>query len=193
MYEYNPLDIAGLKQIGIAFETDEESNAFAALIREELEIRIGEAISAKLTEEQLNEYDALYEQEATSAWLGANCPDYRKIVQEKAGELKSELLRHRKSIDGLDESFEMRVNSLPIAELKLTPHGRSYNCLKHAGIDTIGELRKVVDLSQIRNLTPACEREINEKLNEYLASLPSAEEQDKDICFADLIADCEDE
>lgn len=43
MHEYNPLDIARLKQIGIAFETDEESNAFAELIREELEVRIGEA------------------------------------------------------------------------------------------------------------------------------------------------------
>ena len=181
MYEYNPLDIAGLKKIGIAFETDDESNAFAELIREELEVRIGEAISAKLNKEQLNEFDALHGQEETSAWLGANCPDYRQIVRQKAGEFKSELLRHRKSIDGLDESFEMRVNSLPIAELKFTPHGRSYNCLKRAGIDTIGELRKGTDLSQIRNLTPACEREINEKLNEYLASLPPAEEKDKDI------------
>lgn len=180
MYEYNPLDIAGLKQIGIAFETDEESNAFAELIREELEVRIGEAISAKLTKEQLNEFDALHGQEEASAWLGANCPDYRQIVRQKAGEFKSELLRHRKSIDGLDESFEMRVNSLPIAELKLTPHGRSYNCLKRAGIDTIGELQKVADLSQIRNLTPACEREIEEKLNDYLASLPSVDEQDED-------------
>ena len=180
MYEYNPLDTAGLKQIGISFETDEESNAFAELIREELEVRVGEAISAKLTKEQLNEFDALHGQEEASAWLGANCPDYRSIVRKKAGEFKSELLRHRKSIDGLDESFEMRVNSLPIAELKLTPDGRSYNSLKRAGIDTIGELRKVTDLSQIRNFTPACEREIEEKLNDYLASLPSVDEQDED-------------
>lgn len=35
MYEYKPLDIAGLKQIGIAFDTDEESNAFAELISED--------------------------------------------------------------------------------------------------------------------------------------------------------------
>ncbi len=171
MYEYNPLDINGLKQIGIAFKTDEESNAFAGLIREELEVRVGEAISENLSEEQRNEFDTLDGPEECSAWLSANCPDYRKIIRKKASEFKSELLRHRKSIDGLDESFEMNVNSLPITVLNLIPNGRSINCLKRAGIDTIGELRMVHDLSQVRSLTPGCRRDIEEKLNEYLASL----------------------
>lgn len=170
MFEYNPLDKAGLEQIGISFETDEEANAFEKLIREELEVRVGEAIGENLTEEQLEEFDAL-EIEECSAWLNANCPDYRRIVQKKAGEFKAELLHHRKSIDGLRDSREMYVNSLPIAAIKLTMHSRSYNCLKRAGIDTVGELRKVTDLSQIKNLTQPCIREIEKKLDVFLAAL----------------------
>lgn len=49
------------------------------------------------------------------------------------------------------------------------------------------------DLSQIRNLTPTCEREIEEKLNECLASLPSGDEQDEYICFADFVTDIDED
>lgn len=168
MYEYNPLDIDGLKQIGIDFETKEEAYAFAELICEELEVRIGEAISEGLTKTQLKEYDSLNNLIESQRWLEWNCPDYRRIVQRTAGEFKAELLHYRKSIDGLRDYYEMRINSMPLEELKLTPNGRSFNCLKRAGIDTIGELRLVSDLSKIKNLTAACVHEVEDKLTVFL-------------------------
>ena len=164
MYEYNRLDTVGLKQLGIAFETEEEAEAFAEIIREELEVRVGKTISEGLSEALLDEFDSITTEEESTRWLEDNCPDYRKIVQRETVKIKTELLRYRMRIDGLCDNYEMRVNSIPIEDLRLTPHGRSYNCSKRAGIDTVGELRKVSDWSQIKNLTSFCVREIKEKL-----------------------------
>lgn len=58
-------------------------------------------------------------------------------------------------------------DSSSIDELELSV--RSFNCLKRAGIDTVGELRSKTyeDLRRIRNLSPRCREEIMEKLKEY--------------------------
>ena len=58
-------------------------------------------------------------------------------------------------------------DSSSIEELDLSV--RSFNCLKRAGVDTIGELRSMTydDLRKIRNLSPRCREEITEKLKEY--------------------------
>ena len=58
-------------------------------------------------------------------------------------------------------------DSSSIEELDLSV--RSFNCLKRAGVDTIGELRSMTydDLRKIRNLSPRCREEIMEKLKEY--------------------------
>ena len=66
------------------------------------------------------------------------------------------------------ESTSITVDdSYYIEELDLSV--RSFNCLKRAGVDTVGELRSMTydDLRRIRNLSPRCREEIMEKLKEY--------------------------
>src|SRR5664279_2535314 len=69
-----------------------------------------------------------------------------------------------------DESLEEDYN-LPVEELNLTQ--RSYNCLKHEGIHTVGELtaRSEADLMDIRNFGQKSITEVKEKLAELGFSL----------------------
>ena len=179
MYEYTRLDVGGLKQLGISFETMEESVAFAALIQEELEERVGRAISERLSDTQLDEFDSIVNAAEAKLWLRYNCPDYPKTVQSTVRRFIEELLQYRRSIDGLYDHYEMRVNSMPIENLDLTPHGRSYNCLKRARMQTVGDLVEGIegreDLLKIRNLGMRSAEEIMRAIMEYQYYLLSEE------------------
>ena len=50
--------------------------------------------------------------------------------------------------------------------IKLEPSVRTYNCLKRAGIDTVGDLVKksVSDLYHVRNMGRRCVEEVEELL-----------------------------
>ena len=98
---FNRLDADELAGIGIRFETEEETGAFADLILRELEIRIGEEISSRMTEEQLEEFDSCEGPEEEQKWLEKNCPDYRKIVFRKSDEFEQEIVRYKHMIAGI--------------------------------------------------------------------------------------------
>lgn len=171
VYEYNRLDKGGLKKIGITFRTRQESDTFAEIVKTELEIRIGAEISKGLSEEQLDEFDRLVDgkDEELSDWLEKNVPDMNRKIHKAAGEFKRELINRRTMIDGVCDTYEMRINSTPVERIGLIPWGRSCGCLKRAGIDTVGELRSVPDLSKIKNLSPRCVDEIRTKLADFLS------------------------
>ncbi len=99
--DFERLDSKEFASIGIRFETEEETRAFAELIREELEVRIGEAISEGMTRKQLDEFDRCNTQEAAQRWLAANRPDYRSIVLKKREELENEIIKYRSKISGV--------------------------------------------------------------------------------------------
>ena len=71
-------DEAILKQIGM--ENAPEAERLAAL--DQLRTLIGEAISATLSEQQLNEYQAIIDDdtEVIDAWLENNVPDYKNAA-----------------------------------------------------------------------------------------------------------------
>ena len=71
-------DEAILKQIGM--ENAPEAERLAAL--DQLQTFIGEAISATLSEQQLNEYQAIIDDdtEVIDAWLENNVPDYKNAA-----------------------------------------------------------------------------------------------------------------
>lgn len=73
-----------------------------------------------------------------------------------------------KEDDGDDMSNGDAPENMPIEELELSV--RAYNCLKRAGINTVGELCSMSDeeLMKIRNLGKKCIEEIKQKL----ASVP---------------------
>ena len=65
-----------------------------------------------------------------------------------------------------------------VSELNLSV--RSFNCLKRAGCNTIGDIIKIIDgddngLKKIRNLGSRSEKEILEKINEYREHFKSME------------------
>jgi DNA-directed RNA polymerase alpha subunit len=62
---------------------------------------------------------------------------------------------------------------IPLKDLHLTL--RSYNCLRRAGICTLGQLAACRSLSGIRNLNRECRKEIAERVLEYLPP--------EEICF----------
>jgi len=56
--------------------------------QEELEVRIGEQMSAVLPEEKLSELDAISEASEATRWLEENQPNFRSIVQEVLDEME---------------------------------------------------------------------------------------------------------
>lgn len=70
-----------------------------------------------------------------------------------------------------------RIMEMPIEELGLSV--RSYNCLKRAGIDTVGELTRKTedDMMKVRNLGKKSLQEVKEKLAQLGLSLRQAEDE----------------
>ena len=66
-------------------------------------------------------------------------------------------------------------SSLPIEEMELSV--RAYNCLKRAGIHTVGQLKNTSDeeLKRVRNLGRKSYDEVKEKLSEILTHISEAE------------------
>ncbi|HEY8425478.1 MAG TPA: DNA-directed RNA polymerase subunit alpha [Limnochordales bacterium] len=70
-----------------------------------------------------------------------------------------------------------RVLDMPIEELGLSV--RSYNCLKRAGIDTVGELTRKTeeDMMKVRNLGKKSLQEVKEKLAQLGLSLRQSDDE----------------
>lgn len=124
--KFEKFDKREFASIGIRFKTNRETAAFAEIIREELEVRIGEEISSRFSDRKLAEFDRCSTPEECSRWLRENCPDYRKIVEKKKREFEQELIEYRLKIPGLMTSD----NSDPDNEepLLIEPIGEYEDC-----------------------------------------------------------------
>lgn len=84
------------------FRDPEDENAFADLMQETLEIRIGEHMSEGLTDDQLDEFEYMLDHdtpdEEIAEWLDEYCPNYRDIISEEEAKLKQEVLENRSRI-----------------------------------------------------------------------------------------------
>lgn len=54
---------------------------------------------------------------------------------------------------------------------------RTYNCLKRAGINILGDIKSVEQLKSVRNLGEHSVQEVVDKLKEYGIELPDSEEE----------------
>jgi hypothetical protein len=66
-----------------------------------LELRVGECLAQGLTDEQLDEFDALRgagDEDATSAWLTSTVPDYQRVVRRESELLLAQFEQDRFSL-----------------------------------------------------------------------------------------------
>lgn len=79
--------------------------------------------------------------------------------------------------EGHEDRERNRILEMPIEELGLSV--RSYNCLKRAGIDTVGELTRKTedDMMKVRNLGKKSLQEVKEKLAQLGLSLRKADDE----------------
>ncbi|MEW6046312.1 MAG: DNA-directed RNA polymerase subunit alpha [Bacillota bacterium] len=80
-------------------------------------------------------------------------------------------------LESPQERERNRVLEMPIEELGLSV--RSYNCLKRAGIDTVGELTRKTedDMMKVRNLGKKSLQEVKEKLAQLGLSLRKSDDE----------------
>lgn len=98
--DFERLGSRELENIGIRFETESEAHAFAQLLLEELERRVGEEIAAGMTNDQMEEFGSVLIDGEANRWLAENFPDYKSIVWEKKKELEEEVIKYRSKISG---------------------------------------------------------------------------------------------
>ena len=77
-------------QLAMKYGIEEARPRFEKLYKDELELRVGEAISKGLTESQLKEFDLITDKIEASKWLEENKPDYRNMVKDIIREMEYE-------------------------------------------------------------------------------------------------------
>lgn len=90
-------------------------------------------------------------------------------------------------LDTSEEYIDLKDPNTKIEDLEFTV--RTYNCLKRAGINTVGELRKKTyeELTNIRNLGRKCIDEIREKLGGFPEPETEAETTEIKHSYADML------
>jgi hypothetical protein len=133
------LDKKFLEGLGVGDMSEAEMEAFLEHLQEEMEVRVGERMSADMNETQIDEFERIIDGDtgtvqsvlmklggdyrsnveykklmdasrledgsaellaeyASLVWLKRNCPQYAKIVEEVASELKEEVKAGKDSI-----------------------------------------------------------------------------------------------
>lgn len=89
-----------MEEVGLGAMPAEEKQAFMQHAEEELQVRVGQGIGAELTDEQMEEFDAINDLKEVKVWLEQNAPNYRETVKRIYENFKQEILAERKSILG---------------------------------------------------------------------------------------------
>ena len=100
MIDFLNLDASALADAGIRFRTEKETDDFIRTIVEELEVRVGEAVSKGKPEDVLELFESAQTDEEQEAWLDRYCPEYRDIVRSAQQQMEKELIQHRDEIPG---------------------------------------------------------------------------------------------
>lgn len=156
-------------RLGFTFETPGETELFANVIREELEARVDQAVGRDLTDAQVKEFAFCLDPGESAFWLEKHCPDYREIVLAEQARLEDELLEFRAMIPGAIAVPPPELSGVAVEDLGLSV--RSLNCLKQAGLNTVGKIASNGGLSQIPNIRQRSE--ISVKLWELMDDIPT--------------------
>jgi Protein of unknown function (DUF5663) len=88
------LDDNLLRELGLGELPAEEKNKMLAHIYETLELRVGMRLAEKMTDAQLDEFEAFIDrndEEGALHWLETNFPNYKDVVAEELTKLKEEI------------------------------------------------------------------------------------------------------
>lgn len=89
------IDEQFMTEVGLGEMPALERQAFMEQATEELEVRVGQRISANLTPEQMQEFEQIQEQSEVAAWLDRNAPNFREEVMQVLANFKQEILQSR--------------------------------------------------------------------------------------------------
>ncbi len=92
------IDDVFMKEVGLGEMPDDERQAFMDHAEEELEVRVGHAVSQELSEQQLRDFEEIDEGGQAAAWLKINVPNFREIVSNVVQGFKDELITERARI-----------------------------------------------------------------------------------------------
>lgn len=88
------LDDNLLKELGLGDLPTDEKNKMLAHIYETLELRVGMTLAEKMTDAQLDEFEAFIDkndEDGALKWLETNFPNYKDTVADELGKLKEEV------------------------------------------------------------------------------------------------------
>ncbi len=88
------LDDNLLIELGLGALTPAEKNRMLGHIYETLEMRVGMKLAQKMTNEQLDEFEAFIDRNDEAGalkWLETNFPDYKQVVADELETLKTEI------------------------------------------------------------------------------------------------------
>lgn len=89
-----------MEEVGLGAMPPDEKQAFMQHAEEELEVRVGQAVGADLTDEQMNEFDGITDLSQAAEWLNVHVPNFRQITEQVFQSFKQELIAERNSILG---------------------------------------------------------------------------------------------
>lgn len=101
MIRFTNLSELELAQNGIAFETSAEANQFIEIIQREREIRIGRAISKRVDEAALDEFEKCCTMAERGEWMKKNCPNYQVLVNKENAKMEHEIREFKNKIPGV--------------------------------------------------------------------------------------------
>jgi predicted RNA-binding Zn ribbon-like protein len=88
------LDNAFLEELGLGGLPTEEKNKMLAHIYETLEMRVGIKLAERMTDQQLDEFEAYIDRNDEAgalSWLESNFPNYKQVVADELQKLKDEI------------------------------------------------------------------------------------------------------
>lgn len=88
------IDDKFLETLGLAALPQDEKEKMKAHIYETLEMRVGMTLASNMTEAQLDEFEALMnnnDEAGALKWLETNFPNYRQVVADELEKLKAEI------------------------------------------------------------------------------------------------------
>lgn len=89
-----------LAGLGLGDLSEEDKQAFVLHLQEELEMRVGEILADRLTDEQLDEFGEIVESdnpEAAGTWLQENAPGYEQVVLDELEKLRQEIIQNNQA------------------------------------------------------------------------------------------------
>lgn len=89
------LDNEFVEECGLGELPPNRANQFLAWFYERLEMRVGMKLAARMSDEQLDEFEAFIkakDEDGALAWLQSNYPDYKSVVREELEKLKLEVI-----------------------------------------------------------------------------------------------------